>query len=85
MCIRLCTNVGNSATDTGSDQTSVRGRKHNHTRVYVYAPRPKRRQVKSKVKIMPIIFSDTKVVVHKEFVLTGQTVISAYYCDVLRP
>jgi hypothetical protein len=29
-------------------------------------------------------FFDTKGIVHKEFVLTGQTVNSAYYCDVLR-
>jgi hypothetical protein len=39
------------------------------------------RQVKSKVKSMLIIFIDIKV--HKEFVLAGQTVNSAYYCDVL--
>jgi hypothetical protein len=37
------------------------------------------RQVKSKVKSMLIIFIDIKV--HKEFVLAGQTVNSAYYCD----
>jgi hypothetical protein len=38
----------------------------------------KARQVKSKVKIMLIIFFDIKVIVHKEFILAGQTVISAY-------
>jgi ribosomal protein L20 len=42
------------------------------------------RQVKSKVKSILIIFFDIKGTVHKEFVLAGQTVISAYYCDVLR-
>jgi hypothetical protein len=31
-----------------------------------------------------IIFFDIKGTVHIEFVLEGQTVISAYYCDVLR-
>jgi hypothetical protein len=32
-----------------------------------------------------LIFSvDIKGIVHKEFVLAGQTVNSAYYCDVLR-
>jgi hypothetical protein len=33
---------------------------------------------------MLIIFFDIKGIVHKEFVLAGQTVNSAYYCDVLR-
>jgi hypothetical protein len=39
-------------------------------------------QMKSKVKRMLIIFFDIKGNVHKEFVLVGQTVNSAYYCDV---
>jgi hypothetical protein len=43
----------------------------------------KPRQVKSKVKRKLIIFFGIKVSVHKEFVLTGQTVNSAYDCDVL--
>jgi hypothetical protein len=33
---------------------------------------------------MLIIFFDCKGIVHKESVMTGQTVDSAYYCDVLR-
>jgi hypothetical protein len=33
---------------------------------------------------MFIIFFDIKGIVHKEFVLAGQIVNSAYYCDVLR-
>jgi hypothetical protein len=33
---------------------------------------------------MLIIFFDIKEIVHKEFVLEGQTVNSAYYCEVLR-
>jgi hypothetical protein len=41
------------------------------------------RQVKSKVKSMLIIFFDINGIVHKEFILTGQTVISTYCCDVL--
>jgi hypothetical protein len=48
-------------------------------------PKRKARQVKSKVKSMLIIFFDIKGIVHKEFVLAGQAVSSAYYCDVLRP
>jgi hypothetical protein len=49
------------------------------------SPRPKKvTQVKSKVKSMPITFFDIKAIVHKEFALAGQTVNSAYYCDVLQ-
>jgi hypothetical protein len=36
------------------------------------------------VKSMLIILSDTKENAHKEFVLAGQTVNSAYDCEVLR-
>jgi hypothetical protein len=38
----------------------------------------KERQVKSKVKSLFIIFLGIKRIVHKEFVLAGQTVNSAY-------
>jgi histone-lysine N-methyltransferase SETMAR len=49
------------------------------------SPRPKKaRQVRSKVKSMLIIYFDIKGTVHKEFFLAGQTVNSAYYCDVLQ-
>jgi hypothetical protein len=41
------------------------------------------RQVDSKVKIMFIICFEIKGIVRKEFVLAGQTVNSAHYCDVL--
>jgi hypothetical protein len=53
------------------------------SKVQTHRNRKKASQVKSKVKIMLIIFSDIKGNVHKEFVLAGQAVISAYYCDVL--
>jgi hypothetical protein len=33
---------------------------------------------------MLIIFFDIKGIVHKEFILAGHTVNSAYYCDILR-
>jgi hypothetical protein len=39
------------------------------------------RQVKSKAKSKHIIFSDIKGIVHKEFILAGQTIHPAYYCD----
>jgi hypothetical protein len=42
------------------------------------------RQARSKVKSMLIILFDNKWIVPKEFVLAGQTVNSAYCCDVLR-
>jgi hypothetical protein len=51
------------------------------------SPRQKRKKkkkgetTKSKVRSMLIIFFDIKRIVHKEFVLAGQTVNSAYYCD----
>jgi len=48
------------------------------------SPRPKKaRQVKSNVKSMIITFFDVKGIVHKEFVPTGQTVNSGFYCDIL--
>jgi hypothetical protein len=59
-----------SASCTQKDQTQLRLKKA--------------RQVKSEGKCMLIIFFDNKGIVHKEFVLTGQTVNSAYYCDVLQ-
>jgi hypothetical protein len=39
------------------------------------------RQVKSKVKSTLIIFFDIEGIVHKRFVMAGQTVNSAYYRD----
>jgi hypothetical protein len=39
--------------------------------------------VKSKVNSMLTILFDIKVIVHKEFVLAGQAVNFAHYCDVL--
>jgi hypothetical protein len=39
---------------------------------------------KNKVKSMLIIFFASKWIVHKEFILAGQTVNSTYYCDVLQ-
>jgi len=48
------------------------------------SPRPKKaRQVKSNVKSMIITFFEVKGIVHKEFVPTGQTVNSRFYCDIL--
>jgi hypothetical protein len=57
----------------------------NRTRkVQTHRERKKTKQVKSKVKSMFIIFLDNKGIVHKDLVLAGQIVNSAYYCDVLR-
>jgi hypothetical protein len=57
-----------------------------HTwKVQTHQDRKKARQVKSKVKSMLIIFFDIKRIVHKEFILVGQSVNSTYYCDGLYP
>jgi hypothetical protein len=42
------------------------------------------RQVKKKVRSMLIILFDNKGIVHKKFVLAGQTINSTHYCDVLQ-
>jgi hypothetical protein len=42
------------------------------------------KKVNSKVKSKLIISFEMKGIVHKEFVLAGQTVNSTNYCDVLR-
>jgi hypothetical protein len=42
------------------------------------------RQVESKVNSMFIIFFDFSVIVHEEFILTGQTVNSVYCFKILR-
>jgi hypothetical protein len=58
------------------------------TRVFEWhgnSPTLKEARQKSKVKSMLIIFFDIKGIDHKGFVLAGQTVNSAYYCDVLWP
>jgi hypothetical protein len=52
-------------------------------RVQCPRDRKKETQVKSNVKRMLIIFFDIKGTVRKEFVLEGETVNSAYYCDIL--
>jgi hypothetical protein len=69
----------------GNDYTSVRGRKHGPYTWSPNSPRPKMvRQVKSKIKSMIIIFFNIKGIVNKESILEGQTVNSAYYCEVLQ-
>jgi hypothetical protein len=60
-----------------------------HTRVFKWkSPNSlipeKACQVMSKVKSMLTIFFDIKLIVHNEYILAGQTVNFAYYCDVSR-
>jgi hypothetical protein len=54
--------------------------------IYGYDPETKLQssqwEMKSKVKSMLIIFFDIKEIVHKELILAGQTVNSAYYHDI---
>jgi hypothetical protein len=45
----------------------------------------KARHVKSKVQSMLIIFFDITGVVYKELIMAGQTLTSAYHCNVLCP
>ena len=50
------------------------------------SPRPKKaRMSKSKVKVMLIAFFDVRGIVHKEFLLQGQTINQHIYKDILRP
>ncbi|GFV30931.1 mariner Mos1 transposase [Trichonephila clavipes] len=49
------------------------------------SPRPKKaRQVRSKVKVMLIVFSDAVGIVHHEYAPQGQTVDKEFYLDVMR-
>jgi hypothetical protein len=41
------------------------------------------RQVRSEVENMLIILFNIKRIVHREFIVAGQTVNSSYYCNVL--
>jgi hypothetical protein len=60
------------------------GRKHEPYTEGPNSPRPKKiRQMKNKARIMLVNFFDIKGSVHKEFILAGQTVNSAYYCNIL--
>jgi hypothetical protein len=81
----LCKSRKHCDGDPGNDCISVWGKSMSRTR-RIKTPRDRRkaRQVKRKVKSMLIIFFDIKGIVHKEFALAGQTVISAYCCDDLR-
>ena len=48
------------------------------------SPRPKKaRMSRSRVKTMIIVFFESRGIVHKEFVPSGQTVNHAFYKDVL--
>jgi hypothetical protein len=60
--------------DTYNNYTSIRGRKHELYTKNPNSMRPKKaRQVKSKVKSMLITFLNIKGIVHKEFIMAGQT------------
>lgn len=44
-------------------------------------PKKKAKMTKSKAKTVLVVVSDTKSVVHKEFLPSGQTVNAAFYVD----
>ncbi|GFV68020.1 protein GVQW3 [Trichonephila clavipes] len=49
------------------------------------SPRPKKaRQVRSKIKVMLIVFFDADGIVHHEYAPQGQTVNKEFYLDVMR-
>ncbi|KAJ4442248.1 hypothetical protein ANN_12114 [Periplaneta americana] len=47
------------------------------------SPRPRKRQVRSKIKVMLTVFFDVRGIVHHEYALEGQMVTKEYYHDVL--
>jgi hypothetical protein len=64
---------------------AFRGRNNEPHMESTNSPRQKKaRKVKSKEKSMPKTVFDIKGIVHKEFVLAGQTANSAHHCDVLQ-
>ena len=95
--VNICTELRQLASD---DETLSRVITDDESWVYGYdletkqqssqwkshtSPRPKKaRQVKNNVKSMIITFFDVKRIVLKEFVPTGRTVNSGFYCDVLQ-
>jgi hypothetical protein len=78
--IKFCANLGKMCYGgIGNDYTSVRGSKHESYTGSPNSPRTEMaRQVKSEVKSVLIIFFYIKGVVHKQFILEGQTVNSEY-------
>jgi hypothetical protein len=81
--IRFCANLGQIATE--SLVVIRQARKHESFTSSTNSTRSKKvRHVKSKAKSMLMIFFDIKLSVHKHLFLAGQTVNSAYCCDILR-
>jgi transposase len=83
-------NVCEELRQTASDDATFLSRVITGGESWIYGYDPKTKQqssqckMRSEVKSMLIIFYDIKGIVHKEFVLAGQTVNSVFYCDVLQ-
>jgi hypothetical protein len=85
VCIRFCENLRRSARETFTMIRLVSETKQQSSRrESPDSLRPRMaRMVKSKVKSLFIVFH-IKGITHKEFALTGQTVNSVYYRDIIR-
>jgi histone-lysine N-methyltransferase SETMAR len=81
ICEELCQTTSDDATILSKVITG------DESWIYSYDPETKQQssqwKMKNKVKSMLIIFLGIKGIVHKKFIFAGQTLNSAYYCDVL--
>jgi hypothetical protein len=86
MYIKFCAYLGKCTTGTlVMVKQAFREKSVRHIRVFEWHARFREdRKLQDRWKAKLIIFLDIKEIVHKEFVLAGQTVNSAYYGDVLR-
>jgi hypothetical protein len=81
--IEFCANLGKRETENLAIRKAFREESTSLTRSLNSSRQKKASEVKSIIKCMLIILFNIKGIVHKEFVLPGQTVNSTYYCGFL--